>query len=582
MKIPLLFPNKKILRLRGILLIFSFCLFNVLNAQTVDKITLNVENKPLSQVFLNITQQTGYRFSYSSQIIDMKRKISINIQHKSLDETLELLFWDTLSYKKMGKYVILSKKKDSNKNNSSDRDLLLEDGAENTFENTKTENNNLTDSKETFHSQKKVGSDNGIIQLNCHDTILTTKRKKKMKSLLTTISFLTLMTANNLPAQEITLADSVEQAKENMQDTTQEKKRAFQLSFVYPLGTSWIYSPKYIYNFSFNVIGGVTGKIKGAELAMVFYVNNYSVHGFQAAGVFNFTGINSQTENSSNVQFAGGFNFTKAGKSVQFAEGANIADTGCLQIAGGANISKKSYAQFAAGVNVTKDGVFQAAAGVNIASNSMAQISAGVNHTSKGKMQISAGVNIANVSTCQITAGVNITAKGRFQMGIINVRDTADGVSLGLINIVKHGGVLEAGIEGTEFIHSSITFRSGIQKLYTVLSTGWNYSDKFGSTGFGLGTAFLWKNRIGLNLELMHYNLYKINNSSYNGLVQFRPVFNIRIVNHFKMFLGPTANLLIQQEQSKMEVKLPYSLVSWNNRYTNLNFWTGIVGGLKF
>ncbi|MDR0605358.1 MAG: hypothetical protein LBG80_13745 [Bacteroidales bacterium] len=555
MKMLLLFPSKKILCVRALLFLFSFCLFNVLNAQTVENITLKVENKPLSQVFHTITQQTGYRFSYSSQIIDMKRKISIDIQDKSLDETLELLFCDTISYKKTGKYLILFLiKENSNKNNSPDRDILLREETENIFENTKTANNDLIYNKEMFHSQKKVVSDNGIIQLNCHDSILTTKRKKKMKSFLTTISFLTLMTAYNLSAQEIISVDTVGQQKENKQDRIQEKKRAVQMSFVYPLGTSWIHSPEYVFNFSLHVIGGVTGKVKGAEWASVFNVNKYSVHGFQAAGVFNLTGVNSQTGSSKNVQLAGVFNCTPTGKSTQLAGGVNIADTGNFQSAGGVNVAKKSYTQLAGGVNITRDGLFQMAG----------------------------CVNIADKSACQITA-VNVTKKGRFQMGIVNVRDTADGISLGVINIVKHGGLLEAGIEGSEFIHFSVTFRSGVQKLYTVLSIGYNYSDKFGATGIGLGTAFLWKNRIGLNLELMHYQLLKDNFKaySYNRLVQFRPLLNISIANHFKMFLGPTANLLIQSRNT-MDVKLPYTIWSWNNSNTHLNFWVGVTGGLKF
>ena len=73
-------------------------------------------------------------------------------------------------------------------------------------------------------------------------------------------------------------------------------------------------------------------------------------------------------------------------------------------------------------------------------------------------------------------------------MGLINVRDTADGVSLGLINIVKKGGILEAGIEAGEFVHTAVTFRSGVQRLYSIISVGYNYIENFWSVGTGLGT----------------------------------------------------------------------------------------------
>jgi hypothetical protein len=585
MKIPLLFPNGKMINNKVILFVFSFCLFTFLHAQTNDHVTLIIENKSLSQVFFEITQQTGYRFSYNPQMVDVDRKISINIENKSLDETLELLLCDTVSYKKTGKYIILS---------------AIEE----------TANNDFIDSEENVSLQNKTISDNGISRVSCHDSIIIIK-EEEMKAFLTTMSLITSI-ATNLSAQEIPSTNSEQQQEWNIEDTTTEKKRVAQLSFIYPLGTSWIYSPEYTYHFSVNIIGGVTGKIKGIELASIFNINKYSVNGFQAAGIFNITGTSSD-ENSKNVQFAAGFNATKAGKSVQFAGGANIADTGsyqaagginiaekshaqmaggvnitkegALQIAGGVNIANKSHAQIAGGVNMTKEGALQIAAGVNIAAVSTTQIVGGVNMTKKGRFQMAGGVNIADISTCQIAGGVNITGKGRFQLGIVNIRDTADGVSLGIINIVKHGGVLEAGIEGAELVHSSITFRSGVQKLYTVLSIiGYNYSDKFASTGAGLGTSFLWKNRIGLNLELIHYQFYKDYPrfyNTYNGLIQFRPVFNIRIANHFKLFLGPTANLLIQP-QNETAIKPPYSIAAWNKNNTDFNFWVGITGGLKF
>jgi hypothetical protein len=661
MKILLSLPNKKTFNLSNVLLLFSLCLSNLLNAQT-DNITLSIDNRPLSHVFLNITQQTGYRFSYSPQMIDMERKISINIQNKTLEETLELLLSDTVSYKRTGKYVILfSIKEDANKNNSADGEVLFVDEPLNSVaQHTKAENNHLIDSMETFPAGKKVISDNGIIMLNCHDTVLTKKKEKRMKSFLTAVLFLASVTATSLSAQEMALTDSVQQQGKNMQDTVHEEKRPMQLSFVYPLGTSWIYSFRYTYNFSLNVIGGVTGKIKGAEFASVFNVNNNSVRGFQAAGVFNLTGIRSQSENSRNVQFAGAFNFTGVGRSTQFAGGVNIADTGNFQASAAVNIAKKSNlqmtggvnvtsngkvqvsgvtnvasesvcqitagvnitkqgkfqlgiinltgvhsqsessrdvqfagafnvtrvgrsTQFAGGVNIADTGNFQASAAVNIAKKSNVQMTGGVNVTSNGKVQISGVVNVASESVCQITAGINITKKGKFQLGIINIRDTADGVSLGVINIVKRGGVLEAGVEGGEFMHSSLTFRSGVQKLYTILSVGYNFSDKFGAAGVGLGTGFLWKNRIGLNLELMSYQLLKdVKFYQYNEWIQFRPVVSVRIADHFKIFAGPTANLLVQQEGSKTDVRVPYSILSLSDHDTHFNFWIGITGGLKF
>jgi opacity protein-like surface antigen len=214
-------------------------------------------------------------------------------------------------------------------------------------------------------------------------------------------------------------------------------------------------------------------------------------------------------------------------------------------------------------------------------------------------------VNIAGETKCQIAGVVNITQKGRFQAGLINVRDTADGISLGLINIVKQGGVMEAGIEAGEFVHTALTFRSGVQRLYSIISVGWRYPNNksanksFFAIGTGLGTSFKLIGNLGLNLELTHTQFYKrnIGIARYIGLTQFSPQLNYRFAKHFKMYVGPSLNLLVQSYDYNTalfldpyyeDIKSPYSLYHSNfdtpsgNKNRNIDMWIGITGGIKF
>jgi hypothetical protein len=277
----------------------------------------------------------------------------------------------------------------------------------------------------------------------------------------------------------------------------------------------------------------------------LFNVNKYGATGAQFAGLFNVTATGNSEFCSSNVQFAGLFNHTKKGKSTQFAGLENVGDTAYLQIAGIFNSAKQASFQGA--------GIF----------------------------------NVAKKSSCQIAGILNITKKGRFQMGLINVRDTADGVSLGLINIVKHGGVMEAGIEAGEFVHTALTFRSWVQRLYSIISVGYNYTEKFWAVGTGLGTNFKLVGNLGLNVELTHATLYKTNIFGWYSLNQLSLQLNYRVVKHFKIYAGPSFNILLQSDWLKSEkpqrlVKPPYTFYNKTTNNNSLDLWVGVVGGVKF
>jgi len=159
---------------------------------------------------------------------------------------------------------------------------------------------------------------------------------------------------------------------------------------------------------------------------------------------------------------------------------------------------------------------------------------------------------------------------------------------------VKKGGVLEAGIEAGEFIHNALTFRSGTQRLYTIISVGYNYTDNFFTVGTGLGTSFNLIGKLGLNLELTYADLYSNRDIlSYlyiwNSLTQFRPVLNYRFAKHFKIYAGPSLNILAQRDNGTLNpdlgiynINIPYSIYQKLYRRSKLDMWVGFVGGIKF
>ena len=77
-------------------------------------ITLQVENRTIHQVFTSITKQIGLRFSYNPNVLDEKMLISISVENKSLGEILTLILPDSVTYKQISDYIILTSARKDN------------------------------------------------------------------------------------------------------------------------------------------------------------------------------------------------------------------------------------------------------------------------------------------------------------------------------------------------------------------------------------------------------------------------------------------------------------------------------------
>jgi hypothetical protein len=612
--ISLLSSNKTLFQIFFVLF-FSFVAY-LASAQTdplEKKVNIVAQNEPLENVLSQISQQTGVRFSYNSQLINPKTKVTVNTQNKAVRDVLSTILPSPVSYKKVGEHIVFyaeSRKPESRKPESRKQKAESEEQ--------ETEN---------------FSSNNGTPKDDCLDSISLIK-KEDMKSQIAGLLVAAATLSATVSAQDTLVQDTRKTDTEQAMEIQQEVNcKPAQLTFIYPLGTGGAYSAKNCYHFSVNILCGVTEQTRGFEVGGLFNINRYGSIGMQAAGLFNIAGVKNTETRSYNVQFAGLANHTRKGVSViQYAGLANNADTAYLQGGGLFNIAKEAGAQGGGLFNVSNKAILQGGGLFNIAKEAGAQggglfnvsnkailqagglfnvsdvsycqlaglfnmggvahfQAAGLwNYAKETKWQLAGLWNVAEESTCQIASLVNVTKKGGFQMGLINVRDTADGVSLGLINIVKKGGILEAGIEAGEFVHTAVTFRSGVKCLYSIISVGYNYIDNFWAVGTGLGTSVKLIGNLSLNLELRHTTLY---NSIMNyerqwcSLSQFAPVLNYRFAKHFKMYLGPSLNLLnTYYSFDKPYTSVPYSFYNkaYHHYYGNgtLNMWVGVVGGIKF
>ena len=79
-----------------------------LNGQQIleKSVSLNLENKEIKAVLREISKQTSVRFSYRPQVIQASKKVSVSVQHASLEEVLETLFGPEITYRVVGKEIV--------------------------------------------------------------------------------------------------------------------------------------------------------------------------------------------------------------------------------------------------------------------------------------------------------------------------------------------------------------------------------------------------------------------------------------------------------------------------------------------
>ena len=359
-----------------------------------------------------------------------------------------------------------------------------------------------------------------------------------------------------------------------------DNKRFFQLSFISPLGTNGMQSHFTTNVVSLNILGGHSYGNTAFEFASIYNVNMHLTKGFQFAGITNYSG------NAHNAaQFAGVTNITVKGRmSFQFSGVVNVAD----EIAG---------VQFAGVANHAKNVGGIQFSGVYNASNILkgCQLAGVINYATDAKgLQLAGILNISKeVSGVQLAGIVNVSKRVEgVQLGLINYAEESDGVSIGLINVVKKGGKREFEVAFSEALNTSVSFKLGTDKFYTIFSGGVNYLSNTieYAAGLGFGTHIDWKKGWGNQIEALGYSLTE--NSSFatediNMLTQLKFTVSKEIARHFKVFAGPVLNMTISKyidaETGILGSSLPVWSV-WKNKSetTRLNAWIGFSAGVRF
>ena len=282
----------------------------------------------------------------------------------------------------------------------------------------------------------------------------------------------------------------------------QEKGRAFNVGFVYPLSIQGVYSKEYTNVFSLHALVGLSRAERGFTVAGFGNMIIEDASGFQAAGFYNLIGGNAY-----GFKAAGFFNTYRDGRG--------------FQAAGFGNFSKGDVTGF------------QAAGFMNLADSVTGVQGAGF-------------MNIAgDVHGTQLAGYVNIAkkVKGVQVSGFINIADSSE-YPIAPINIIRNGEKY-IGVTTDENASTIISFRSGSKKLYGIVGLGYNFKNKneVFVVQYGIGAHFFTRNPFRLNTEgtithLRGTGQGKVSKTTLSVLPA------VKLGDRIEIFGGPTFNFV--------------------------------------
>ena len=377
-----------------------------------------------------------------------------------------------------------------------------------------------------------------------------------------------------------------------------DTKDHFQLSLIYPLGTSGPASVYKSYELSLNLFLGFTGAINGFEAGGFVNLVNTNVNGVQLAGFGNIVGVscngvqmagfgNVNGKDLNGVQLAGFGNFN--GGTVSGVQGAGFANiNGCseklVQVAGFANVT-------------TGNCIFQGSGFINIADDIVQATDSFENIEVKvpGGAQLAGFANVSkNINGLQAAGFINIAqnVKGLQLAGFLNYCDSIEGIPIAFLSIVKKNGYRKLTVSSNETFYVNTSFKIGVEKFYTIINLGYRPGINLfnWATGVGFGSMFNIDEKRSIDISILHHTIINDEwfrdgdiNSGYHSLNQLGVCFKYKIDKRLSVYAGPTYNVLVSENDSR-SINLAPSW-AWNlydGNFTTVKTWFGFNAGFEF
>lgn len=540
--------------MKQILLFFLFACPLLTWAQTANleqKVTFDYKNVPLEEALASITINYNIFFSYSRDFVALDQEIKWRAKNTPLNKALDRLFDDLdIAYKSIGDQLVLKKRKPKKKRRKKQKIEEKEDVQE---------NNELS------------GNTYLIPKIEIPEELLL--QRYDMKAL----------EAPDADYPTMADMDFVMPDYSHSKLISLEETRIAQVSLFSSVGTNLEESKDITNNLSLNIFWGSNGGVNGVEVGGFVNTVKKDVRGVQIAGLANFVKgdvgsnewIDDYDDPKTGVQIAGIFN--KA-KNVQ-----------AVQIAGIMNLTQETFVGFqGAGI------------GNYVGADAKGFQFSGIYNFNEGNAgsQVTGLFNVAeDVEGFQISGLFN---KGKhvkkFQLGMINVCDSIDGTTYGLINWVKGGtnSYNRLEINGNELLHVGMNVKMGVPAFYNMFHFGMHFESgiKAWGIGYGIGTLKRWNDRADTNIELsaIHINEGQFWTKKLNMWFNLKLLFNRRFGPHHSIFFGPTMNVMLSNvsnpDRNTFGTQVvPYSLFKTrlkNGNGAQLLHWIGFSVGFRF
>lgn len=521
------------------------------------RVTVYFADAAVSEVLASISRSYGTRFAFSSDMVPVHRRVTIEVQNEPLYKVLDRLFENQpVQYAALNGQVVL---KPERPRKPEPVGILLET----------PKIKPPVQTSPLYPPQELSKEEMAALE--------------RQKARWAQVAALEQWRARRLE-RPVELVQAPPQ--EPVQTTVAEPAhRLAQISLLPLIGTNALHSARISNDFSLNVLWGISAGISGVEIGGIGNTVVGDVTGVQIAGIGSIAGgqvtgtqiaglFNISEGQTQGFQAAGLFNLSGATDAVQAAGVFNIARgrMAGLQAAGVFNLS----AEAANGAQLA--GLFNRCGG-------------------HARLQLASLFNIAgDVRHAQVAALFNRAKRVQgFQLGLVNIADTVAGAPIGLINIIRRG-YNRIELAHTDLFYGNIGLKFGAYNFYNIVQAGalwdsWSNHRIQGLSwgiGYGIGSVRQIAPRILASAELtaMHVNEKARWTPALNLLNQFRLGIDLQLAPHFSIFGGPSLNLMLSRRTDPDTGLAGSSLPPngfWQGRLgaAHANAWVGFALGIR-
>ncbi|MCR9173939.1 MAG: carboxypeptidase-like regulatory domain-containing protein [bacterium] len=351
---------------------------------------------------------------------------------------------------------------------------------------------------------------------------------------------------------------TIENIKENF-------RKSAQVSLLPIIGTNGVMSPSTTVDYSFNILGGLNGGVRVAEIGGIFNTVWDTVKYVQVAGVFNAVGgpqygaqvagvMNLNASSFEGAQVSGVLNLTQGP-----FEGAQVAGigSGVFGSFDGAQVSGIAGYVGAESDVVQVNGI----AGYVGNDSRGAQIS-GISNVAEKNFIGSQVAGISNYARdgfigTQFAGIVNVAGKMTgSQIGLINVNDSINGVPFGFISFSRKG-LHQLELSSNELTHVNVAFKTGTNQFYNSFIGAARFESERSPTwgiGYGVGSSVRARKKNRVFFDLQSVNHFRDNQWGLALNNKLTISYQMQLAPKIALAVGPSANLFLIDNASSHDV----------------------------